>query len=576
MTINLSKLRTPHFIFIIYVLVSSLLIMLFRFIIPGEEAPLMIYSRTWRLTQGLLELINLFPALAFSALVIPFGLAAFEENYQSFSEMFFKRLAPSVITVIAASVIYGLVFFIVYPAVKNNEENMRFTGSLYHHAKKNAQDSADQGEWFEASQFLAICERIWRSSPELNALKDTVTVNLERNISASAGDSIINIIPLSEDQRPVDATQAIEMSLKAFEEERYFDAHWLANLGELLAVRGSAQAANAAQLSSEAWNMIVSFTPSRAETHLSWLYNLKLSGYQAMGSGDFIHAYYIFLELMTYTPDDPDVKKFFDVSREGAIRTAFFIDEIELSLGDILNGAVFSFPSGNGRAVLRLSSLTLSDDVAYGIGLDYMDFDANMNLRSNGSARYVKLLPFFSNGKPQMIILTHSLDRLNKDISFQSEWLLGSEPPGGIILDISYEEFLLISKVRRGLPNLQINELFAAVNSLEKAGYISQIFHAEILNRLGSALFFMPMAIFIIVIAWRFRARQKTRYVFFLMLPVLPVVFHGFVFLYRSIINTLGIWLVLSAGFGLTLVIYIAFLAVSLFVSLIVLAAQHS
>ncbi|MDR1838616.1 MAG: hypothetical protein LBQ93_03400, partial [Treponema sp.] len=105
--------------------------------------------------------------------------------------------------------------------------------------------------------------------------------------------------------------------------------------------------------------------------------------------------------------------------------------------------------------------------------------------------------------------------------------------------------------------------------------YVYQIFQAEILNRLGSALFFLPMAVIAIVLAWRYRPIAKPRYIFVLMLPVLPVVFNGLVFLYRSVLNTLGIWLVLSMGFTPALIVFIAVTAFVFFASLMVLAAQH-
>jgi len=590
MTINtdklLDKLRSPHYIFVIYVIVSALLIMLFRFIFPGSESPLPIYSFNWKLLRGVLDLFDLFPALAFSALVIPFGLVSVEEKHHSFSDMFFRRLLVSVVTVICAAVVYGVIFFLALPMLKNYEENLRFSGELYQLAKKNAYERKDSGNWQEASQFLAICDNIWFNSPELNSLRDDIEINLvrirfEENRERSNARSAIewrraDISPLSEDQQPLDAAQAIAMYETAFSEERYFDAHWLATLAGRIAKSGSPESVSSARLASDAWNMISSQAPNLMEGHLYELHNLKLSGYQAMNVGDWVRAFYIFQELLSLTPDDPDVINFLAASERGAKEYAFFLDEMELSMGEILTGAVFSLPSGTGRAVLRFFSLTASADVAYVIGFEYMDFDVNSSQRSSVSARYAKLTPFNLNEKPQVLVLTHVLDRFNKDNSYEGEWLAGREATGGILLDVSFEDFLLLSDVRHGLSNLQIDELFTASEKLNNFGYISQIFQAEILNRLGSVLFFLPMAVFVIVLGWRYRARTRPRYLFALMLPVLPIVFNGFVFIYRSVFNTLGIWLVLSLGFTAALVVLVVAVGLLLFISLIVLAAQHS
>jgi hypothetical protein len=279
---------------------------------------------------------------------------------------------------------------------------------------------------------------------------------------------------------------------------------------------------------------------------------------------------------LAITPDDPDAVNFIAASERGAKEYAFFLDEMELSMGEILTGAVFSLPSGTGRAALRFLSLTTSADVAYVIGFEYMDFDVNSNMRASVSAPYAKLLPFNLNEKPQVLVLTHVLDRHNRNRSYEGEWFAGRKTTGEILLDVSYEDLLLISEVRHGLANLQIDELFSSSKKLDDFGYVSQIFQAEILNRIGSVIFFLPMAIFILILGWRYRAKTRPRYLFILLLPVLPVVFHGFVFMYRSVINISGIWLILSLGFTPALIVLIAAFAVLLFLSLIILAGQHS
>ena len=588
MAINSEKLRSAPSIFLMYIAAASLLIFIFRFIFPGSEAPLMIYSRNWRLIQGVLDFFNLFPALALSALVIPFGLAAYEENYQSFSDLFFKRISTSIITAIAAAVVYAAIFFLVLPMVKNYEENIRFSGELYQLAKKNAIDKAEAGEWYESSQFIEICDHIWYKSEELNELRDKITINLEKEYfeeikeRANAREALIKnrqgaeIVALSENQEPVDATEAIEMSAAAFNERRFFDAHWLANLGMRLSPDGSTQEANARRMASESWNMITSLAPNKREERLNFLYNMKLSGYQAMNARKWVDAYYIFLELLSYTPDDPDAKNFFAVSERNAIKIAFFTDEINLTIGETVNNPLFSLPADKGRAVLRFSALTTSLDVSYGIGFEYMRFDENNNLEESVISSYAKILPFTNNNTPQVLVLTHALDREHEERSVDGEWLVGNKSAGGILLDVSYDIFLLITQARFGLPNFQINELFQASKELETAGFISRIFHAEILYRFSAVLFFLPMSIFIIIIGWRYRAKTKPRYLFILLLPILPVVFHSLVFLYRTVLNTLGIWLVITFGFIPALITISAAFALLLIISLISLSAQRS
>lgn len=588
MTINKDTIRTPQMIFILYMIASSLIIICFRFIFPGLPAPLQIYSHNWRLARGVLEFFELFPALALSALVIPFGIVSIEEFEPSFSTTFFKHLLAPVVTAICAAVIYGAILFLVLPLVKNYKDNLLFKGELYELAKERAQIHVRAGEWQETSQFLDICERIWPESPELAALRTEAALNLDemhfreneevsRARSALQDDHrIAEYFSLPGQPQPLDAAQAITMSETAYDERRYYDSHWLATLGERIAIQGSPEAAAASQLASRAWNQIESQAPSQREELLFSLYNLKRLGYQAMNSGDWIRGYYIFLELISKTPDDPDAAHFLAACEMKAKETAFFIDEMELSLGDILTGTVFSLPAKNGRAVLRFSSLSTSKDNAYGMGLEYMLFDSSSRLVVSLNAPYAKLLPFIYGGDHKVLILTHALDRHNEAVKWEGETLFGKRTEAGIILDISFEDFLLLSRVRNGLTNLKIDDLFEASRTLGSAGYVAQIFQAEMLNRLGDVIFFLPMAIIVIVIGWRYRAKTRPRYLFFPFFAILPVVFNGFVFLYRAVLNIAGIWLILSMSFSTAIIVYAVCMAVSLFLSLILLAAQHS
>ena len=209
-----------------------------------------------------------------------------------------------------------------------------------------------------------------------------------------------------------------------------------------------------------------------------------------------------------------------------------------------------------------------------------MGFDAQSRPVLRLQAPYAKILPFTVDGQHKVLFLMRALDRHDQNRRWEPEAVIenGSGYRGGdarITLDVSYETFVMLSRIRQGLPNLQLGELFEAADIAGEAGYVSEVFEAEALNRLGTVLFFLPMAIFSIIIGWRFRAKNRPRYFFVLLLPLLPIVFNGMVQLYRSVLNTAGIWLLLALGFSGALAVFIVMLAVSFILSLIILAAQH-
>jgi hypothetical protein len=592
MQVKSEKISSPPAIFCLYMLAACLCILAFRLIIPGEPSPLPIFSRNWGLLQGLLGIIALFPALAFSALVVPFGIAGEEGNRSVLSQPFFQRMTKPLITAISAAVVYALLFFLILPLAQNYEENLRFRGDIFHLAKERAQSHRQAQEWNEAAQFIGICDSIWANSPEMSSMRTEVEIRLDElrqkanewttgNESANKLNSA-SVSALPGQGQPLDAAEAIAMGEFALSQGRLFDAHWLATLGERLAKAGSIEKTKATQLAARSWNQIQSQQPNSIEKSVSSLYRLKQSGYQAMVSGDWIQAYYIFKELLTMTPKDPDAEKFFAASEMGTREIAFFIDEMEITLGNTLTNTLFSLPasSGKGRAVMRAASLSSTPDYAYGTGIEYMLFDNNANLLLDLQAPYVKILPITLNAQHKVIVLMRALDRHDRTKRWEPKWNAENNAvyladTAQITLDVDYETFLMLSEMRQGLPSMYIDALFAASGIAGEMGYIPEVFEAEFLNRLGACLFFLPMAVFAIVIGWRFRSKYRSRFLFMLSLPVLPLVFNGVTYLYRNIFNTIGISLIYNTGYSTAFGIFIAILVVSFLLSLITLAAQR-
>jgi hypothetical protein len=571
-------------------LLSLNAIMGFRFLFPHQPVHLRILANQWRLIRGALTGINLFPALIFSALIIPFGIKDYRNiPFSKFSPKFIDMFKAPIITAISAVGVYGILFFLVFPVVRDYEATIHFQGRMFRLSKERAAEYAARKEWPEAARFIALCERIWPGSPETASLKTEISINYDEywiitsealvedryNIHADPPPSL-ELTP--EGRTPVDATEALAMAEAALAEKRYYDAHWLATLGGRLAKAGSAEQSRAATLASSAWNQVTALMPNAREAEAYTLYRIKRDGYEAMVSGDWIRGYYIFRELSGLTPADPDVVNFLTRCEAGIAGIAFFTDELEITIGEILTDAVFSFPSrSGGRGVARMTSLLVSPDFAYGVGLELLFFDAAGGFSYKVEAPYVKILPIQVRGKPQVVFLMRALERQNENVQWRPVWTGGRPEVGDdeMVLDMRFEDFFLMTRARRGVENLFLGELFDAGKNLENYGYIPQVFEAEILHRIFEPLILLPLTILVIISGWRFRAKKQPHYMRLPMLCVLPVVFNSIVYIYRYVFNTLGIAMVLTLGFTLTGILLIAGSLVFFILALILLAAQH-
>ncbi|MCL2192303.1 MAG: hypothetical protein FWB78_02765 [Treponema sp.] len=589
-------LDSSAFIFVVYVVIGCFAVLGFRMIFQGETPPLPILSRSWWRTLALLDIIALFPALALSALVLPFGMNKFQGEVRHSSTRFsadlFKRhFKVPIITAISASALYALLFFMVLPLAQYHERNMRFDGEIFRMARARALAHGEAGEWVQASQFIGISDSIWPESPYLRELRNEVAVNLEWARFFREERPVVIRPPTAVSHlpghwEPVDTAEAMAMSQTAYDEGRLFDAHWLATVGRRLAPEGSPESVAAARLAARAWNLIESQRPTAAQIQTHRLFQFKMSGYYAMLAGDWVRAFYIFRELIDLVPDNPDVRNFLARTEQAIGDVAFFVDEMNVTIGDTITGAIFSLPvelgMWRGRAVLRLASFSSTPDVAFGIGLEYMLFDHQSRLMLHLYAPYAKFTPFSigDGGRPQVLVLLRALDRNDPDGIWEPTIESIADgvvfpPSAQFLLNVSFEDFLMLARMRQDISSMHISELFDASRVSVETGYIPQVFQAEILNRLGSSLFFLPTAIAAIAVAWYFRTKRFPRYLFIPLLFVLPMVFNGIAYIIRAGLNVIGISLTMALGFPAALILFSLIMALAFVGSLFLLSAQR-
>ena len=584
------KLFSTPGLFFLYIVLSSLLVILYRLIIPGEVPPLAYFSLGWGLVRGGINLIDLFPALALSALVIPFGVHQWPpEKFAPFSPKFLKNLGPSILGAIVAAGVYALLFLLALPLIRNYEADLRARGQLWRLSAEQARSYAALGEWQEVDRLVNICEMIWPGAPEMAGLKAETSIQLEgtaQRLEPAERNASLSLKDLAE-FRPLTAAEAIQMAETALREERYYDAHWLATLGVDLAGPGSADSAVASRIASQAWNAVSSLEPNSRQTEAYSIYHLKRDAYMAFISGDWVQAYYLFQELLSLVPGDPDGLHYLRLSEQGFISMAFFVDEMELRRNP--EGAIFSLPKGTaeerismnqgmGRMVMRFSSLSIFPDSAYGYGLEILDFDQAGRLLWRLETPYVKMLPLSQETGSHVLMLLRAFDRVDGQRRWEPEIRnYGDAAPRNaqLTLDLTWDEFRLLAQMRRGQDILNLGELIAATAIGPDYGYLPEVFEAELISRFAEPVLFLPILIFILTVAWRYRAVKKPRFIWLPMLGILPLVFNGAVYFCRNSLYNVSIWAVIYLGFSLAVTVLTAGAVFLFILSLIILSSQH-
>jgi hypothetical protein len=585
---------SPGFICTAYPLAALVAILVFRLFFPnaflsggasGANSQILgIFRIGNSLTRGILDFITFFPAILMSAQFIPFRRIPRGKSvrYQRFSPEFFKLLFPQLVTVLVSAIVYSLLFLIVRPLCADYQVDIRTRSRLFADTKEKALLFANREDWVESSRFLSAADRIWPSSSELAGLRETVEMGLTRiryNRNAVRPETPAANAPGQTE--PVTVSSAIALAETAIAEERYYDAHRLATIAERLAPPGSIEATRAVRLTGAAWNAIESLEPTIAEQGRHAIYRQKREGYEAMNSGDWVRAYYIFRDLTVNAGNDPDVRNFFQMCVEGVGQTAFFVDEMNVELGEELAGPVFSLPlfEAEGRAVMRLSSLSGTSDYSYGKDLEIAAFDENRAPLYSAEAPYVKFLPFYIDEKPYTVVYLQAFSRDNENTRFAPSWSGVQEdgiPKNQIVLEISYEDFLLASVAGRELDGFFLSDIWTLSKRLSTYGYMPQVYEAEIVCAVMEPLLFLPLMMFALVAGWQLRGKKRRSLAILPMFFLMPFLLNILVQTLRSVVNSCGIFMVMSFGFSAALVAGFAAAFLLFALGAIVLAAQRS
>jgi hypothetical protein len=254
---------------------------------------------------------------------------------------------------------------------------------------------------------------------------------------------------------------------------------------------------------------------------------------------------------------------------------------MNIRLGAELAGPVLSLPlfDTEGRLVMRLASLSSTSDYSYGKTLEIDAFDAEQKPIYRIEAPYVKFAPLYVGERQLTVVYLQAFSRDYEQMRWGPVWY--GSPPGDtplnqFVLAISYENFLLSSFAGRNFDGFFLSDIRSIANNLSSYGYVPEVYHAQIINKIMEPMLFLPLMMFSLTLGWALRGKKHISFAIYPMFIALPIVLNGLILMFRGISAIFCAFAVLSFGFTAALLLSFA-AAFTLFVlSVVILAFQRS
>lgn len=537
----------------------------------------------YKFYKGLVYFFNILPSIAisgfFAACSISFGRHS-EGSVSRFSQAMLKRYKYVIITslVLTALITFSIEIFDV--GVKKGMEKLESRPKLVteyvvvsenYLAQRNPQAARAYAD--EALKLDPGNKRAHYVQNEADILLGQEAAGNSKFIKDADLDNVL-FVEEDEDLDKERLHSAYAYLLKAkeyFNNQQWFNAHYYAEEGLLIASGKDANIAELKNLSALAWNNLTELHSIEKENQMS-VFEQKYKGYKALVEEDYLKAYYIFMNLQTQSLElskDTDVLFYTDVALKKISEKTFFMDEtFELKRFENATDIYFVLDYGdNGRDVVYFRGVTTTKEsgnmVQYLRGLSIMSFDGNNKWTHTLSVPYAKVLAVSVkdmnvNTKDSLgiardidvvpYLMMKSVDRYTEGRLQEPQYTFA---PGHniseiknrdfFLLPISFKDFQMLEEAKINPNTMDLMKLTRMIDDAETYGYSSEIYGQVLMNRIFYPFFLLIFLIVIAVFGWNNRIGQntyfKTSWIFvFPVCAAITYIIEGLMeFVYRQI-----------------------------------------
>ncbi|MBQ7158179.1 MAG: hypothetical protein IJS09_01965 [Treponema sp.] len=352
-------------------------------------------------------------------------------------------------------------------------------------------------------------------------------------------------------------TSLLKKSQKAYEEERWFDAHYYAQLAVSSGNESDVNLLDARRMAAEAWNRLNDSAPI-ADQAAKKLFEQKKRAYFYLMNDDNLEAYYEFQEMYNTAGVfvDPDIKNYYEIAKERLAREAFFIDEtLHLQLFESSQNVYFTIAHPDGaRDVVYIKGITmvsnsgrmiqyLRDFSMYSYGRDgrfirsvttpYAKMVAeSVSIFDSQTASLYDIQESYKS-VPYVILqsVARESTRLKNEPTFQYNPdipLDERQEDSVLILAMPFADFNLACDATIGPKNMNLLSLLKIVDKAANFGYSEEVFQATLIQRLMYPLLLLILMIVCASFAWNYRLKnnQVFKFIWILSFPVCTLVLY--------------------------------------------------
>lgn len=499
------------------------------FFMPIKETVLPVSLFSWKIRESILLFIFYFPFIYTSALIFAYPII-----FGKFGPAKMQRRSSAMIRFIQHFFIFSLAvlsFYVVLaeavkPILMEYQSRSVYQALTHKEYTKLAKEAYDRNDYSQAGDHIDRALSIWPQSEDAMKLNEMIKIAGEK-LSLDKTDSVLRKNISEEDNISMTAEAALkraEMAALAFD---FYTAHYYAKLAMQTFQDGNPLKIDAENLAVRAWAEVEKGLASYKDAPSIALYKSKKAAYETLQRGDYIKAYYSFLQIdssmRASNPDkkDPEVERFLNLSRVELEKNVFFTDELKNIPNFIMRGDI-SFTVGEHShecAVIKIhgishGSSTLRNEI-YLMNVLYTRLGISNAEKWSIIIPYAKLIEVVDDeGKNRLMLQICSVDRYSEEKNVYPKVLSGELPrenAHNILLPMTMTDFILIEKSISGPSAMKISDLYYFSLIAEKYGLKKEAYLSEVLYRLTEPLLLLIVSLLVLILAWRFRVSPGRR-----------------------------------------------------------------